>query len=212
MDAMGRVMMIGGISAEFPLFRTLGPHIPYPSLRKIFDFRSVVDTYTQRAVRRARDQNNQSKIVFANILSDNENEKLKHSLSDKDIKSEATSFTIAGTDTTSIVLTYLTWAVLVRPQLQSQLEEELATLSDDFTDAQLEALPVLSGIVLETLRLYTAGPSSHPRRVPKGGVILEGHFIPKDVTISSQAYTMHRDERLFSNALECVLALAVCCR
>ena len=201
MDAMATVMQTGGLTAEFPLFRTLGPLIPYPPLRKFFDFRSVLNTYNRRAVQRAR-QSSESKIVFANVLHDDENKKLGVTMQDKEIMSEATSLTIAGTDTTSVTLTYLIWAVVSRPKLREEVEREMAGLPEDFSDAELEALPLLGGVVMETLRLYGAGPGSLPRRVPKGGVTFEGYFIPEDVTVSSQGYTIHRDERLFANALE----------
>ena len=179
MNAVGTVALTSGIVSELPLIRTIGLCIPYAPVQKFFKYNYIVDKYTSRAVQKAKTQNDENRIIFANVLHDDADEKLRNTFSDEDIMQEAVSLTIAGTSTTSTVLTYLIWAVLTHPQLQSAVEEELATLPSEFSDAQLDALPLLSGVVLEALRLYTAGLGSLPRRVPKGGVTLEGYFIPE---------------------------------
>ncbi|EOD47985.1 putative cytochrome p450 monooxygenase protein [Neofusicoccum parvum UCRNP2] len=119
-----------------------------------------------------------------------------------DVRTESTSLIFAGSGTTANTLTFLNYAVLSRPALQEALEAEVATLADGFTDADLEQLPLLNGIINETLRLYCAVPGSLPRVVPPGGVTLGGYFIPEGTTVSTQAYTLHRDEGLWENAEE----------
>ena len=70
-------------------------------------------------------------------------------VSDDDVKAEASGLLVAGTDTTAISLTYLVWAVLKQPDLQRRLEEEVATLEEDFGDAECEKLPLLGAVVQE---------------------------------------------------------------
>lgn len=94
-------------------------------------------------------------------------------------------------------MTYLIWSVLRQPQLQIDLEEEVAALSADFTEAQLEALPLLNATIEETLRLYGAAPGALPRMVPPGGATLGGYYIPPGITVATQAFSLHRDEELF---------------
>lgn len=127
------------------------------------------------------------------------------SLTDADIAVEAGAFMVAGTDTTSNTLTYLVWAVLRNDDdggLQGALEKELQEGIDDSsrsTDAALEKLPVLNAVIEETLRLYGAAPIPLPRVVPPGGVEFGGYHIPAGTEVATQAYTMHRDPRFFTD-------------
>jgi cytochrome P450 len=141
-----------------------------------------------------------SSNIFRNVIADSEKENT--TLTDDDVRMEAINIIIAGTDTTGTTLTYLTWAVLQRPELQAALEAEVAALSPDFTDAELVELPLLNSIIQETLRLYGAAPSSLPRVVPKGGFELAGQYIPHGTTVCTQAYTLHRDETIWRDPLE----------
>jgi cytochrome P450 len=115
---------------------------------------------------------------------------------------EASGLIIAGTDTTSVTLTYLVWAVLSQPTLQAELEHEVAALTSDYGDTDLEKLPLLNAVIEETLRLYGAAPAGLPRSVPPGGVTIDGQVIPAGTTVTTQAYTYHRDPELFPRPLE----------
>jgi cytochrome P450 len=101
-----------------------------------------------------------------------------------------------------VTLTYLVWAVLKRPQLQAALEEEVAALSPELLPEELQRAPLLNSIIDEALRLYGAAPGLLPRTVPEGGATLEGHFVPAGTTVTTQAYTLHRDPEIFPNPLE----------
>lgn len=125
--------------------------------------------------------------------------KEKSSLDDLDVRTESTSLIFAGSGTTANTLTYLMWNVLKRPALQKALEDEVQSLCDDFTDTELEQLPLLNATIQETLRLYCAVPGSLPRVSPPGGATLGGYFVPEGVTCSTQAYTLHRDTKAYSD-------------
>ncbi len=122
-------------------------------------------------------------------------------LTEADVSFEAGGFIVAGSGTTAVTLTYLVWAVLTHPDIQRKLEDEVAGLDVGYTDAQLEKLPYLNCVVDEALRLYGAAPGSLPRSAPKGGFTLQGgYFIPEMTTVSSQAFSLHRDESIYLNA------------
>ncbi len=57
----------------------------------------------------------------------------------------------------------------------------------------------MNKVIDETLRLYSAAPGSLPRIVPAGGAILGGYHIPGGTTVSTQAYTFHRNPKIFPN-------------
>ena len=137
--------------------------------------------------------------LFAHIISEAEK---GEQLDDLDVKLEASALIVAGSDTTAVTLAYLIWVVLSRSDLRAQLQQELSKLPDEYGDRELEELPLLNAVIEETLRLYGAAPGGIPRAVPEGGAHLDGYFIPQGTTVTTQAYTLHRDPDLFRTPLQ----------
>lgn len=121
----------------------------------------------------------------------------ENGLSDGDIVNNAMAFIIAGSDTTANTMTYLTWAVCKHVEVRKALVEELSTIPPDFCEQDLRNLPWLNKIIKETLRLYCAAPSALPRMVPSEGVEFLGYTLPGGTTVSTQAYTLHRNAAYF---------------
>jgi cytochrome P450 len=120
-------------------------------------------------------------------------------LDDFDLTIEAHGLIIAGSDTTAITLSYLIWAVTSRPTLMKQLQDEVERLPTDFSEAHVEQLPILNAVIEETFRLYGAAPGGLPRTVPPAGVELGGYFCPPGTTVTTQAYSTHRQSSAFSD-------------
>lgn len=139
------------------------------------------------------DPDNVPETLFRNIFRAEEQGELPFN----EIRDEAQSYLAAGTVTTAITLTYLTWAVCRHPQIQAQLVKDLQALPSDFTDTQLRELPLLNNVIDETLRLYSATPSTLPRVVPAGGVHLAGYWLNEGTEVSTQAYGLHREPVTF---------------
>jgi cytochrome P450 len=193
-----KLTMGAGIMVEMPFLRLLR-FVPIPAVQEMFNANEYIIQGAGRAAEMARSRKGESNI-FAKVVEDCEKEGDGH-LDDMDVKIEAMNIIIAGTDTTGVTLTYLTWAVLQRPRLQHALEAEVAALGDDFTENDLMNLPLLNAVIEETLRLYGAAPSSLPRVVPQGGTKFAGLYIPQGVTVDTQAYTFHRDPNIWSDPL-----------
>lgn len=136
------------------------------------------------------------------------------------VASELMDHSLAGHETTGMVLTYATWHLSKSPTLQEQLRSEIlsigsslklrrpsATASVDSTDRAsdpslpnlkaLDALPLLNAIVMETLRLHAPIPGPQPRETPKDGCNIGGYHIPEGARIASMAYSLHRDHKVF---------------
>ena len=193
-----KLTMGAGIMVEMPFLRLLR-FVPITAVQEMFNANEYILQGAGRAVEMARSRTGEANI-FAKVIADCEKEGEGH-IDDMDVRIEAMNVIIAGTDTTGVTLTYLTWAVLQRPDLQKALEDEVAGLEEGFTENDLINLSLLNAVIEETLRLYGAAPSSLPRVVPQGGSKLGGHYIPQGTTVSTQAYTFHRDENIWTNPL-----------
>jgi len=183
-----------GVGAEMPWLRTVLARLPIKKVQEAFNSSEYILGYATKVVENARKGGSDSNLM-ATIMA--EAEKDGSVVDDLDVRTESTSLIFAGSGTTANTLTFLSYTVLCRPQLQQSLEEEVAGLPEGYRDTDLEALPLLNAVINETLRLYCAVPGSLPRMVPAGGVTLGGHFVPEGTTVSTQAYTLHRDKRLW---------------
>jgi cytochrome P450 len=121
-------------------------------------------------------------------------------LTDTDIITDAGALLLAGSDPTAISLTFLLWCVLSRPEVQRQVEAEVAALDGEVTDAACEGLQILNSVINESLRLYGPAPGCMPRSPPPGGAVLGGYFIPDDTIVVTQNWSVQRDSGTWENA------------
>ncbi|KXX81538.1 putative sterigmatocystin biosynthesis P450 monooxygenase STCB [Madurella mycetomatis] len=190
---------IGALRSTFPTLSYISGFLPLPIFRRAADATRGIIRYGEESLaRHARlelvDPANSKTTLFRKMYKAEEDEQLSF----KEILDNAMTYIIAGSDTTSNTLTYLTWAVCRHPSVKAALLKELATLPiDGFGDQELKELPYLNAVIEETLRLYGAAPSSLPRDVPPGGAYLAGYWLGEGTTVSSQAYTLHRDPETF---------------
>ncbi|KAJ5446577.1 Cytochrome P450 [Penicillium cf. griseofulvum] len=191
------IMKLSGINAELPLAGFIARHIPIASLRAAFRASDYLASYGRRAVTNARMTSESSRNIISGMI--HASEKSDTGLSELDVVIEAGHLIVAGSDTTAVTLTYLVYAVLSQPQLQTDLEDEVQGLAEGYDDATLENLPLLNAVIKETLRLYGAASGSLPRDIPEGGAMLAGHYIPEGFTVSTQSYTIHRDPEIYPN-------------
>lgn len=188
---------VGAFRAEFTWLHDFLQWLRLPGLRYFAEASERFMNYANVAVANARAGNIGTSNIFNAVLA--EHEKDAAAMDDMTIKCEAVGLIAAGSGTTAVTLTYLVWAVLSRPDLQKRLEDEVGAL-EELSDVQLEELPLLNAIIDESLRVYGAAPGSLPRVVPEGGATLSGYYVPAGTTVSTQAYSIHRDEEVFPDA------------
>lgn len=184
-----------GLRAELPwIFETL---MLTPYRRKIMYFWDRFRGYSKHAVANTRLAMSRgvTKTLFSRMVPDDGSQRLPDSL----IEQEAQNVIIAGTDTTAMILTYLTYAVLKDEKIKQKLIEELRTCPENPTGEQLENLTYLNNVVQETLRWQPVVPGSLPRVVPEGGVTFGKYFLPAETTVSTQAWAFHRNPEVFAN-------------
>lgn len=148
--------------------------------------------------------NGENSVLYSTALSD----------VDRSISSELFDHFLAGQETSGIALAYLSWRLSQSLQLQAELRTELLGLTPNMQlggdgsagaarmpdPKQLDNLPVLHAVLMETLRLHTPIPGAQPRQSPKQGSQIGPYTIPHGVRVAAMAYTLHRDESVFPDA------------
>jgi cytochrome P450 len=175
-------------------------YLPFEGVRKMVTADEVVFEHGAIAIQNMRSGQGNNTNLFGQMLAASDDYE-KVALTDKAVREEAGNLIVAGSDTTAVTLTYLVWAVLKDPVLQARLEEEVNGFSDALDMTELENAPLLNSVIEETLRLYGAAPGALPRIVPSQGMTVAGHQLPAGTEVSTQAYTLHRDPRLFQEPL-----------
>jgi cytochrome P450 len=128
----------------------------------------------------------------------------------------------AGHETAGITMTFLTWHLSQDIELQNALRAELLTLDhpliyppslgstsaekslkdgerDQLNDVQmpnskqLDSLPILHAVIMETLRIKAAIPGGQPRMTPYPSCTLGKYEIPGGVRVGATAYSLHRN-------------------
>ncbi|KAJ3487383.1 hypothetical protein NLG97_g6423 [Lecanicillium saksenae] len=187
-----------GIRLLVPGLNKLAQYITIPLVSDAIEGARRMRNYAVQSIARQKESalagNERAKnTLFSKVLEAKDND----ILSEEEVVVNAQTYITAGSDTTSNTLTYLTWEVTSHPQIRDKLVAEVATLPDDFTEADTRELRYLDQVIKETLRLYAAVPCTLARVVPPEGVSLSGYWIKGGTTVGCQAYTMHRDTEIF---------------
>ncbi|KAH9895505.1 cytochrome P450 [Xylariomycetidae sp. FL2044] len=186
------------LSNFFPFVRyLLNLGVPVPGFKKAYDSINATRTSAKNRLERHAQLVESGSTDAVSTLFTKLHAAGEQDLSPEELTSNAQIYIMAGSDTTANSLTFLIWAVCRHPEVKSRLLAELDTLPDGFTYDDVRKLTYLNCIIDETLRLYSAVPSTLPRTVPPAGATLGGYRIEGGTVVSTQAYTLHRDSALF---------------
>ncbi|KZP24070.1 high nitrogen upregulated cytochrome P450 monooxygenase 2 [Athelia psychrophila] len=161
--------------------------------------------FREFAVNRAQmriKQGSMTKDVFHHFL--NEEGTDHHPSSIVEIISDSSLVIVAGSDTTSTVLSSLFWFIMCNPTIYRRLQDEIDSVFPPGENALDPSKHVhmnyLNAVINETLRLLPPVLSGSQRRVERGsGAATFGfNVIPEGTAVFSHFYSLHRDPRSFS--------------
>ena len=101
------------------------------------------------------------------------------------LQANSSSVLIAGSETTSSMLSGVTYLLLSNPETLKKVVEEVRTSfksESDITLTSVSCLTYMLACLNEALRSYPPVPFGMPRFVPKGGAKISGEFVPEDVS------------------------------
>jgi len=86
-----------------------------------------------------------------------------------------------------------------QPEVKEKLIAELAPVSDNADPLAVAALPYLSAVASETLRLYPIAPIAAPR-ISAQAVTINGQTYPPETYITPSIYSVHHREDLYPDS------------
>ncbi|EFQ36353.1 cytochrome P450 [Colletotrichum graminicola M1.001] len=189
---------VSSLRTTFPIIAFLSLYLPIPVFKEATTIQYRTFDYTQDALdRHAKRIEETGSDSHPSVFSKVYNAGQEETWTPIEIRDNAQVFIVGGSDTTANSMIYLVWAVCKYPNIKAKLLKELDGLPDDYTYDDLRELKYLNWVVNETLRLYTALPCGLPRIVPASGAEFAGRFIPSGFTVTTQAYSLHRNENAF---------------
>ncbi|XP_019740189.1 cytochrome P450 27C1 isoform X2 [Hippocampus comes] len=124
-------------------------------------------------------------------------------MSMEEIYANATEMLLAGVDTTSFTLSWASYLLARHPQIQEQIYMEVVrTLGPRAVAAaeDIPRLPLIKGLVKETLRLFPVLPGNG--RITQDDLVVGGYYIPKGTQLALCHYSTSLDEENFADALD----------
>ncbi|XP_064167204.1 cytochrome P450 27C1 [Anguilla rostrata] len=121
----------------------------------------------------------------------------------EEIYANMTEMLLAGVDTTSFTLAWSTYLLALHPQVQQQIYEEVVrTLGPDKVPVSedIPSLPLIRGLVKETLRLFPVLPGNG--RITQTDLVVGGYLIPAGTQLALCHYSTSMDEDTFPGATQ----------
>ncbi|KZV53643.1 hypothetical protein F511_25924 [Dorcoceras hygrometricum] len=169
-----------------------------PRVRKLV--KAIIEQHSINS--RAKDVNDTADFVDV-LLSLDGNEKL----SEDDMIAVLWEMIFRGTDTTALLTEWIMAELVLLPEVQQKLREELdyAELCKrgGITDANVAALPYLQAVVKEALRVHPPGPLLSWARLSTSEVSLSnGMVIPAKTTAMVNMWAITHDATVFDDPME----------
>ncbi|KAJ2385171.1 hypothetical protein GGI23_006767 [Coemansia sp. RSA 2559] len=122
-------------------------------------------------------------VDFLQALIDAEDGETSTRMSYDEIHSESMSLMIAGSETTALSITWAIHLLMLYPQHYKRAVKEVRSrYSRDHVityNECRETLPFVEACVYESMRVQPVVDGMLPRVSPKGGIVLQGHYIPE---------------------------------
>ena len=169
------------------------PFLPYgKAVRAANAVDAVVMTEIERRRRDESDPSDSIDVLSALLAASERESKGDDPLSDREICDQIRSLIAAGYDTTSSAAAWLVYGLGANPatfeQLRTQVQDTIGNRAPTLED--LRALPLVDGVVRETLRLWPPAAFSGRRAIEDFD--LHGYRIPGGSMVMYSPYITHR--------------------
>ncbi|KAH0828216.1 Benzoate 4-monooxygenase [Fonsecaea pedrosoi] len=179
--------------------------LPIPWLQSLQAGRERLKELTRSRVERRQEKVSDRKDLLGRLI-EAKDPVTGQMLDSIDLRTEAFSSIVAGSDSTSSALSYTFYHILGHPAVYENLTKELRTAfpeRDYKTDetpptyADFGKLPYLQAVIKESLRLTPPATINLPRYVPEGGRVVAGTYFPAKTIVGMSALPVHLNQETF---------------
>ncbi|KAK5742912.1 hypothetical protein LTS12_024030 [Elasticomyces elasticus] len=118
-----------------------------------------------------------------------------------ELEGDSLSLIGAGADTVAATLSGILFYLVRYPTalrtVASELRLAFRSLEEIRSGSKLNSCVYLDACIEETLRLAPVVPAQLPREVMKGGIVIDGQFVPEGIVVGVSAYVVHHNEEAF---------------
>ncbi|OQD86411.1 hypothetical protein PENSOL_c089G10807 [Penicillium solitum] len=125
------------------------------------------------------------------------------SMTIREMEANAALLILAGSETTASLLSGFTYYIMANPLAYRKLVDEIRGSFQSYEDIDFQKvgqLTYLNAALEESLRVYPPVPAIIPRVVPKDGALIDGKFVPENVSVSGAHYSTYHSESHFTKA------------
>jgi len=122
----------------------------------------------------------------------------------EEIKVEALVLMVAAADTSAAFIGPFVNNIIQNRKIHARLHHEIQSFEaqgrlapDIATYEQTQQLPYFIACIKESLRFTPSTPFIMPRLVSKGGIEINGVFVPEGTEIGTNPYVLHRNKEVF---------------
>ncbi|XP_078575958.1 cytochrome P450 2D15-like [Branchiostoma floridae x Branchiostoma japonicum] len=181
----------------------------YPTLRHVPSFRRKLEevltcseeirSFVIEVIQEHRetfDPNNIRDVIDGFLLEEHRGNRILSDLPQDNIINVIRNLFVAGTDTTATTLRWALLYLVMNPDVQRKVQEEIdVSLGKQTPSMQLrEHLPYTEATIREALRIRTISPSSVPHETTAPATVL-GHQIPAGTFIIPNLWSLHMDPK-----------------
>ncbi|XP_077454886.1 steroid 21-hydroxylase [Stigmatopora argus] len=180
---------------SFPFLRKF----PNPVFSRLMREVRKRDNIIRKHLNEYKSQENPPKGTIAGSFLEGHNTENGVPLTDIHAHMATVDLLIGGTETTAAWLNWTIAFLLHRPEVQTQVYQELCTVAEGHYPKYSERhkLPILSALVNEVLRLRPVAPLAVPHRTIRDSSIA-GYFIPKNTVIIPNLFGAHHDPSVWT--------------
>ena len=116
---------------------------------------------------------------------------------------EINLFIIAGSDTPATAMAGCFYYLAHNARVLRTLEEEVCSTFDkeeeidNYSSNKLADCPHLRAVIDEAMRMSPSVTGTVPREVLKGGIMIDGEYIPAGTTVGTGCYSLHHNPQYF---------------
>jgi cytochrome P450 len=118
-----------------------------------------------------------------------------------ELYAECELLTIAGSDTTSAVLSAVFFYFVRRPEIQEKLKDEIfstfSTYGEIKSGSKLASCKYLTAFLQEAMRMTPPVSAEPSREVLAGGTVVDGHYIPEGLHVSTGLYCLSYNNEIY---------------